>query len=138
MGWLGNFPKLTVKMIQKNWNVSSATAMGYLDLTRQGQNSTRRRPKATVPADEHQRDPSHIVDANDASNMCFQVFTRDEFFNSSDATGRFPVLTASGWEYILVSTLNGYVHLELLKKRNASEYLRAYKAMHTFYESHGK
>jgi hypothetical protein len=36
MGWLGNFPKLTVKMIQQNWNVSRATAMGYLDQTRQG------------------------------------------------------------------------------------------------------
>jgi hypothetical protein len=67
--------------------------------------------------------------------MCFQVFTREEFFNSSDATGRFPVPTASGYEYILVSTLNGYVHLELLKKRNASAYLRAYKAMYAFYES---
>jgi hypothetical protein len=49
-----------------------------------------------------------------------------------------PVPTASGWKYILVFTLNGYVHLELLRERKASEYLRAYKAMYAFYESHRK
>jgi hypothetical protein len=113
--------------------------MGYLDLSRQGQKSTRQRLKDKMQSRaENQRDPSHIIDANDASNIYFQVFSREKFFDSSNATGHFPVPTASGWEYILVSTLNGYVHLELLKERKSSEYLRAYKSMYAFYVSHGK
>jgi hypothetical protein len=39
-GWLSNYPKLTAKMIRTNLPVSRATAMGYLDQTRQGQHST--------------------------------------------------------------------------------------------------
>jgi hypothetical protein len=58
--------------------------------------------------------------------------------NSSDATGRFPFPTLSGYNYILVSTLKGYVHFELLRKRTAPEDLRAYKAMYAFYAGLGK
>jgi hypothetical protein len=137
MGWLGNFPKLTGKMFRQNASVSRATALGSLDQTRQGQKSTHQRLKVQARA-LYQRDPSHIVDDSEVSNICFQVLTREEFFNSSDATGRFPVLTESGWEHILVSTFNGYVHLELLKERKAHEYLRAYKAMYAFNELHKK
>lgn len=139
MGWLGNFPGLTAKQIRQNPDISRACAMGYLDQTRQKQNSTKQRLKRKLEARAmHDRDPSHTTDTHADSNLCFQVVTREEFFNSSDATGRFPVPTASGYEYILVSTLNGYVHLELLKARTAQEYLRAYKSMYAFYEAQGK
>jgi hypothetical protein len=37
----------------------------------------------------------------------------------------------------LVSTLNGYVHLELMQNRQKSEYLRCYKATYDFYKHHG-
>jgi hypothetical protein len=64
--------------------------------------------------------------------------TSTEFMNSSDATGKFPFFTLSGWNYILVSTFKGYVHFELIQKRTAPEYLRAYKAMYAFYTGLGK
>jgi hypothetical protein len=57
---------------------------------------------------------------------------------SSELMGKFPFPTLSGWNYILVSTLKGYVYFELLRKRTAPEYLRAYKAMYTFYAGLGK
>jgi hypothetical protein len=57
--------------------------------------------------------------------------------NSSDATGMFPFPTA-GYNYIFVSTLKGYVHFELLRKRTASEYLRACETMYCFYAGLGK
>jgi hypothetical protein len=40
--------------------------------------------------------------------------------NSSDATGKFPFPTKSGWNYLLVSTMNGYIHLELMARSKRS------------------
>jgi hypothetical protein len=64
--------------------------------------------------------------------------TSTEFMNSSDATGKFPFPTLSGWNYILVSTLKGYVHFELLRRRTAPEHLQAYEAMYAFDAGLGK
>jgi hypothetical protein len=58
--------------------------------------------------------------------------------NSSDATDEFPFETLSGWNYVLGSTLKGYVHLQLLRNRKAPEYRRAYKDMYAFYAALGK
>jgi hypothetical protein len=59
--------------------------------------------------------------------------------NSSDATGRFPFPTKSGWNYLLISTMNGYVHLELMANRQKKEeYLRVYQSTYDFYKSKGK
>jgi hypothetical protein len=63
---------------------------------------------------------THIIDADSTPNLCFQVLSAKEWRNSSDATGKFPFTTMSGWNYVLVSTLKGYVHLELLRDRTAS------------------
>jgi hypothetical protein len=58
--------------------------------------------------------------------------------NSSDATGGFNCPSLSDWKYILVSVMNNYVHLELLHDRTKGEYLRAYKAMYTFFTDRDK
>ena len=42
-GWLGNFPKVSARMIRQNPPVERATAMGYLDQMRQGQRSTKKK-----------------------------------------------------------------------------------------------
>jgi len=42
-GWLGNFPRITTKMIYNNRPQSAATSLGHLDLTRQ--NSTTSKSK---------------------------------------------------------------------------------------------
>ena len=146
-GWFGNLPKLTSLMIRQNSPVSRATAMGYLDQSRQGQHSTRgkqasknrRRPTSPTASPEpvdtlH----SHILDDLDTSNLCFQVLSVEDFMNSSDATCEFPFPTLSGFNYILVSALKGYVHFELMRSRFASEYVRVYKAMYAFYDNLNK
>ena len=148
-GWFGNLPKLTSLMIRQNPPVSRATAMGYLDQSRQGMQSTRKRLRQKTQARHASATASmaaacaddnltHIIDADSTPNLCFQVLSAKEWRNSSDATGKFPFTTMSGWNYVLVSTLKGYVHLELLRDRTASEYRRAYAAMYAFYESKGK
>ena len=121
LGWLGNYPKISGRMIRRNPPISRATAMGYLDQTRQGQRSTRQ-ANATPTPDEFLR---------------VTVLTAKELMNSSDATGRFPIITKSGWEYLLVSTMGGYVHLQLLKSRSKSEYVRVYKLMYDYFQQYG-
>jgi hypothetical protein len=123
-GWLGNYPKIIPLMVEQNPPVARATFMGYLDQTRQGQRFTKgkrrqisRRPgrkQAQVPSSTGNIDDSllfHIQDASDTPHLCFQDITSTEFMNSSDATGKFSFLKLSGWNYILVFTLKGYVLL---------------------------
>jgi hypothetical protein len=145
-GWLGNYPKITGRMLRQNPPVSRAMAMGYLDRTRQGQHSTKgkksrcKQPNSAIVTPSIRDDAAqpHLDEDSDQSHLCFQVMTREEFMNSSDATGKFPIETMSGWNYILVSTMKGYVHLQLLRNRTAPEYRRAYKDMYAFYAALGK
>ena len=127
-GWLGNYPRITGRMVRQNPPVERATAMGYLDQSRQGQRSTKRPPQSTL--DDEVEDPNDDF-------LRWAVLATHDLMNSSDATGRFPIPTKSGYEYILVSTLGGYVHLQLLKSRSKAEYVRAYKAMYAYYEQYG-
>jgi hypothetical protein len=241
-GWFGNLPRLTALMIRQNPPVVRATAMGYLDQSRQGQRSTRKASssrlhsgsasgKAALGADiarggsnrsasgkgalgtdvarggsnrsasgkgalgtdvarggrlDVSRDigmdkggkdikannstlsntdvpwPASIYmeDISNSSNrgrsnstddgssqsneeevdspfLKWNVFGAQELMNSSDATGRFPITTKSGWNYLLVSTMGGYVHLELLKDRTKGEYIRAYKQMYAYFKMYG-
>jgi hypothetical protein len=142
VGWLGNLPKLTSAMLRQNLPVTFATAMAYLDQHRPNHQSTKPRKgkgkqqaqaalsaAATVAMDEL----PHIIDEETDPNLCFQVLAVDELVKSSDATGKFPFTTLSGWNYILVSTMKGYVHFELLRSRMTPEYKRACQAMYAFY-----
>jgi hypothetical protein len=135
-GWLSNYPKLTANMIRTNPPVSRAIAMGYLDQTRQGQHSTHpSRPKPTHPS----ADPDDADEDNDDPSLRFQVLPVSDFAtNSSNDPGRFPFPTKSGWNYLLVSTMNGYVHLELMANSQKKEYLRVYQSTYDFYISKGK
>ena len=128
-GWLGNYPRITGRMIRQNPPIERATAMGYLDQSRQGQRSTRQATKPVVSEDEAEETSDEF--------LRFAVVATAELMNSSDATGRFPIATKSGYEYILVSTFCGYVHLQLLQARSKGEYVRAYKLMYDYYDQYG-
>ena len=111
------------------------TAMGYLDQTRQGTRSTKKTKKM------HAKDVEEVVEDDEVGSrdefLRWNVCSTHDMMNSSDATGRFPICSKSGWEYILVSTMGGYVHLELLKDRTKEEYVRAYKSMYTYFQRYG-
>jgi len=154
-GYLGNFPKLTVKMVTANLPITVATSLGHLDLKRQGLNSTK---SADInDASNSNRSSVHVVNVpNPTSSKISAVSTRPnahvdiksishqkilvkiyETTNHSDATGRFPVTSFRNNRYILVSTFNGYIHLEPLVNRSASEYLTAFKSTVTFFRDLG-
>jgi hypothetical protein len=145
-GWLGNYPEITGRMLHQNPPVSRAMKMGYLDRTRQDQNSTKGKksrrkstsPAAATPSIRDDAEQPHLDDDADQSHLFFLVITRMEFMNLSDATGKFPFEIMSGWNYILVSTMKGHLQLQLPRNRKAPEYRRAYKEMYAFYAALGK
>jgi hypothetical protein len=140
-GWLSNWPRITAKMIRKNKPVTAITARAYLDQTRQGQNSTKpgknngKRRKA--PRHVQEADEDCLEDDIEHDQLRFSIIERDDLKNWSDTTGRFPFATIQGFNYLLVSTYGGYVHLELLRDRSQAEYVRAYTLMYAFYKERG-
>jgi hypothetical protein len=62
--------------------------------------------------------------------------TRDEWL-AADLTGRFPVKSRRGNEYLLVTAYRGYVHVEAQPSRSATAYVRSFKNTLAFFASHG-
>ena len=123
-GYLGNWPRLTTRMIRKNQPNAVATHVGHLDRNRQGQRSTQRQELSSLPVDLN--DELSPPPDEWASKAYIKLVTLDHT-NHSDATGRFPVTSLRGNQYILVSVFNNYVHLEPMPSRSAAAYLKAYK-----------
>jgi uncharacterized membrane protein YgcG len=140
-GWLNNLPRLTTRMIRQNTPDLRNTALGHLDQTRQGQHSTRSNATAAevnqdATAAEVNPDDTAAEDDHDALNtLRFSIHLTSEWINASDATGAFNCPSFSNWKYILVSIMNGYIHLELMHDRTKEEYLRVYHAMYAFYKN---
>lgn len=137
-GWLSNLPRLTTLMVRRNAPDMRNCAMGHLDTTRQGLNSTRRTTAASAATYPDADDDTSELDQDDPGTLRFYIKPTSEWINASDATGGFNCPSASRWKYILVSVMNNYVHLELLRDRTKAEYLRAYKSMYAFYADKGK
>jgi hypothetical protein len=153
-GYLNNFPRITAKMITQNPPNTIATAYGHLDQTRQGQNSTSPQTASlTSPPfipDSLLNQPSlppsaDAITANlelhdpyfdDPNNAFLKVIPISQT-NHSDLTGRLPVCSRKGNEYILVSILNGYIHMEPMPNKQASSYVNAFTNTIEFFESHG-
>jgi hypothetical protein len=114
-GYLRTLPRLTAQMVHKNPPVSDATAIGHLDLTRQ---------HAVMHPDMNQEQVEEDCDAT--ANMIFTRSWDIREANHSDATGRFPVQSLHGNNYLLVSVYHGYIHLEPMKSRTSVQYINAY------------
>ena len=144
-GWLGNFPRLTEKMILNNQPNSLATAKGHLDQTRGGMKSTQVSPPPLVP---HltTTTPTPESDTDDTPDHTYNDAVHDNLYtciiniptiSHADATGRFPTASSRGTQYILFAWLNGYMHMERLRDRTANSYVLAYTSCLTFFTELG-
>ena len=108
---------------------SIATAKGHLDQQRQGQRSTH------IPLHMFDVDDSPTIDdvigtSDPVDNAATPAYTQIILASStlhSDLTGRFPVTSRTGAQYMFVSMLDGYIHVETMKTRHHQEYVAAYK-----------
>jgi hypothetical protein len=131
-------PGLSADMIKKNLPNPIATSLGHLDALRRGLRSTKQ-PLVLDAADEE--DPNYIPTPEDRADtqplgiICREFATAKLFV---DATGRFPVTSRSGTQYMLVfySESTNYIHIEKLPNRQGPTYLTAYKRAVNFFQQH--
>jgi hypothetical protein len=109
-GYLSNYPRITAKMISAHPPNSIATALGHLDQTRQGQHSTLPTSPVLISTDP-------LI--NDTSSLFFKVIPISET-NHSDLTGRLPIASRKGNQYLLISVYNGYIHMEPMVSKLSS------------------
>ena len=142
-GYLDCFPGLTVQKIRRNKPHTIATSLGHLDQTRKNYKSTKQsvRPPSvrTTPSPTMsplQQDTFPPID----SSPTHVIYTRIErtHRNFMDSSGRFPVKSRSGNEYVLAmyNYDGNYIHIETMK-RGKGRLLDAYKRGHSFFKAHG-
>lgn len=120
--WLIGYPRLSAKMITENMPNPVATAQGHLDRTRRGMRSTQPKPP-TPPAAPTTDDETPYVE--DEYQHIFTKIISALSISHADTTGRFPHISQSGHQYILLSIWCGYIHFELMKDRSKGEYVKA-------------
>lgn len=144
--WLDTIPRLTSTIVSANRPNAIATALGHLDQSRQGYDSTSTikppRPQVPLTPLSDDVDPEESDDESDQASrqqeltpeplLCKLHSTCDV-----DASGRFPVASVSKNEYILLSYFKGYVHAEPLSNRHHTSYIDAYKLTHEHWKQYG-
>ena len=136
-GYLHSYPCLTSAMLATHPPLSMATAKGHLDQHRQGLQSTH------TPIDMFDIDntPDMAATISPPDHTASSAYTRIILASTtlhSDLTGRFPVTSHIGAQYIFVSVSDGYIHVELMKTRHHQEYIAAYKRALNFFGRLGR
>ena len=131
------FPGLTMKMINRYLPDLPATAKGHLDRSRQGLYSSHRRSRAALtaqavdPSSDWSDDvPTSSIDS--PLNITVRLVPTTDLTGTThgDLTGHFPFVSRSGYAYMMVmlhEELN-YIHIEPMRSRSKTEYLRAFQA----------
>ena len=133
-GYLGNYPNLTSKMIRDNWPNTLATAQGHLQMQRQGVQSTRpKQTKEKVP----RHNKSHKGSTQTSRTIEATLFDRNGNVIFADATGRFPLASVDGKEYILIMTYKNYIKPIAFANRGADTYVKAFREGIRFFKNLG-
>ena len=132
LGYLGNLPRLTAKMVRRHRPNSIATAKGHLDRQRQGMQSTRPKKSKTVISEREVCD-----DIDWDSKLYTWVVHRTEQENHTDLSGRFPVTSIHGNNYMLMSVYKNHIRAVAMKTKEQESYLRAYRETYAFYKALG-
>ena len=140
-GYLHLYPRLTSHILSAYPPLSIATAQGHLDQHRQGQQSTKTPIQIFDSDDSSDSDspPDNILDKPPVTQD--QAYTQIVLISDtlhSDLTGRFPVISHTGAQYIFVSILDGYIHVETMKSRHHADYIAAYKKTLNFFARLGR
>ena len=112
---------ITPKMVRQNRPNAIATAQGHLKLHKKGLQSTKLEQPRSTP------NPSALP-ASFATNL----------FSASDiAGGKFPVVSTSGNQYIMVTAYKNYIHLHAIPLLTGPSLQQALAKTLEFFASHG-
>ena len=142
--YLDCFPQLTVQKIRRNKPHIVANSLGHLDQTRKNYRSTKRPIKspltaiapATAAPIAIETDSFPTVEST-TTNVIYTWIERTHK-NFMDSSGRFPVQSRAGNEYVLAmyNYDGNYIHVETMK-RGKGRLRDAYKRGHAFFTTHG-
>lgn len=136
LGYLSHWPRLTATLISQFLPHTLPTAQGHLNQQRQGHDSTKT-PLFTPLVDNSFDIPHEQLTPAEANRVYVQLHRLPHQL-SSDLTGRFPVPSSTGSQYVLVTECDGYIHVEPMSARTTSEYMRAFRLVVKFFASHGR
>ena len=111
-------PRATAALFRKNLQDTIATHAGHLDQIKMGLRSTKGPPGSPPPK---QQIHHVVIERSDLSTLY------------SDQTGPFPLKSWGGVSLLMISTINGYVHIEGLHDRSGPSLAAAAKASYEFY-----
>ena len=122
---LESFPGLTYELISKNLPPATATDKGHMVRTRQGARSTRNNRQQVLDARlqvDDMNPPQQACNAEDDTMSCYAVLA-DSIDGTmySDLTGRFPVQSFSGNQYIFVAYIYKINAILLRPMKNRSD-----------------
>lgn len=137
-----NLPDLSLSQVRKHITPTFATMVGHMDQQRQHSHH---------PHSTHHNTDHDLVSATDRplpdnsdQHLDVHIFDNDSIKDDEehqlfmDLTGRFPVRSRSGNNYIMVflSASHNYIHLQPMKNRSADECVRAFQAGLEFFSEH--
>ena len=138
--YLTNFPRLTLSIALAHPVNSNATAQGHLDQKRQGQESSitpillfDEDSDSDSDSDSEAESTTDVQAVQAHSNHAFTKVIPMSTVAHSDLTGRFPVTSFTGHQYVFITVMNSYIHVEPMKTRHHTDYIAAYKKTITFF-----
>ena len=131
-GYLDSFPRLTAQIVVQHPPHTIATAKGHLDQHRQGLDST-----ADTQTSHNAAHSPAVTDPHSPNHTVYVKTVLASDTSHSDLTGRFPVLSTTGNQYLFISTMDGYIHAEPMASRHHTEYIKAYQKTIDFFRTYG-
>jgi hypothetical protein len=136
-GWLDNYPRLTAPMVSANQPHAIATAKGHLDQTRQVKKQRTLKRQNLLTTETSSETLSFDAESYDDPDICIKTYDLQEPIHA-DLTGRFPIMSLKGNQYLLVACWHGYFHFVLMASRKADCYVQAYTKVLAFFRGLGR
>ena len=156
-GYLASIPRLTATIVLRNPPLSLATSFGHLDACRKGLHSTRQsfppsllaltraQHRATLtntppltPIPLHVPPPTIASPSLDFGPTLYANLTHRSEWMATDLTGRYPVPSRLGHEYVLVTRYLGYIRLTPQVSRTKYAYRDSFRDILAFFSSRSK
>lgn len=127
--WI-KFPGITLRILkqQRHRLRTHESAAGHLDQVHQNHQPSAQPVKEFTPSPEHDLKPTTIL-----------TYSYRQEGNHMDATGRYPIISHQGHQYMLImySEAGNYIKVLPMKDRSKTSYLKAHKEGLDWYDSRG-
>ena len=134
-------PGLTSDMVRRFPPTTTATPKGHMDQFPQGKRSTKPgepTPVVSESGDETDTDlHPPVIPRTSRTLPCFSQLFPASDLRAHDLTGRFTVKGTTGAQYLMIMICGNYIHIETVKDRGQTDYVKAYAHGADFFEARG-